>query len=215
MPPELCAVCLTKKAKRYCPGLGKSICPTCCGTEREVSIDCPFDCSYLRDSRRYDEARPAERTDLAFPDIQIGNSFLHEHEQIIAKLSIELLVYALSNPRTTDHDILAALEKLVRTDQTLSSGLFYESVPEDTTQAGIFSAVKKFLDELQHQAQQKGDIRPLKESELLRSLVFLHRLGTVRSNHRARGRAFIDFLRQMVPAAAPAKDEPRLIVHGA
>ncbi|OFV96763.1 MAG: hypothetical protein A3F68_10910 [Acidobacteria bacterium RIFCSPLOWO2_12_FULL_54_10] len=215
MPAELCAVCHAKKAKRHCPGLGKSICPTCCGTEREVSIDCPFECSYLRDSRRYDQARPAERPAFAFPDIEIGDSFLHEHEQLIAKLSIELLVYALSNPRTTDHDILAALEKLVRTYQTLSSGLYYESVPEDHTQAAIFRDVKKFLDELQQQEQQKGAIRPLKESELLRSLVFLHRLGTVRTNRRLRGRAFIDFLRQMFPAAAPTKDEPRLIVPGA
>ncbi|MND03410.1 hypothetical protein D3C83_232100 [compost metagenome] len=56
---------------------------------------------------------------------------------------------------------------------------------------------------------------PLKEGDVIRSLAFLARLAVLRSNQRARGRAFIDFLRQSYPEAATAKpDEPRLIVPG-
>ena len=46
-----CPICQKRKAKRFCPGKDESICPVCCGTEREVTIDCPGDCPYLVASR--------------------------------------------------------------------------------------------------------------------------------------------------------------------
>ena len=208
----LCAICHKKKAKRYCPGLRETICATCCGTEREVTVDCPFDCVYLRESRRYEEEKAGPPPELAFPDIEVGDAFLAEHEQLIGKIGYQLLRYALENPRTTDNDLLGALEKLVRTYQTLSSGIYYESLPEEGGQIGVFREVKKFLDEHQEQERKKGSLAPLRENDLIRALVFLHRLATVRSNRRPRGKAFLDFLRQTYPEAAARKEEPRLIV---
>ncbi|MBI4458950.1 MAG: hypothetical protein HY648_02685, partial [Acidobacteria bacterium] len=206
------AICHKKKAKRYCPGIRASICATCCGTEREVTVDCPFECVYLRESRKYDEEKAGPLPEFAFPEIEVGDPFLVEHEQLIGQIGYQLLRLARENPPTTDNDILEVLGKLVRTYQTLSSGIYYESLPEEAGQAHLFREVKKFLDERQEQERKQGSLTPLRETDLIGSLDFLHRLATVRSNHRPRGRAFIDFLRQTYPEPAAAKEEPRLIV---
>jgi hypothetical protein len=49
---------------------------------------------------------------------------------------------------------------------------------------------------------------------VIRSLAFLSRLAALHSNRRARGRAFIDFLRQSYPESSVPKEESRLIVPG-
>src|SRR2546422_5223162 len=48
----ICPICHKRKAKRFCPARGDSICSVCCGTEREVTIDCPSDCPHLIASRQ-------------------------------------------------------------------------------------------------------------------------------------------------------------------
>lgn len=194
--------------------MSESICSTCCGTEREVKIDCPFDCSYLRESRRYESGRMQPSREMPFPDIEVSDSFLVENEQLIGRIAYHLLQYALENQRTTDADIEGALEKLVRTYQTLVSGIYYESLPEDPGQVGVFRSLQNFFQEQQEEAQKSGGIATLKEADVLRSLVFLDRLATVNSNQRPRGRAFIDFLRQAYPEASSRKEESKLVIPG-
>ena len=50
----LCAICGVRKARRFCPGVRGNICTLCCGTEREVTVDCPLDCEYLQEAHRQD-----------------------------------------------------------------------------------------------------------------------------------------------------------------
>ena len=211
---KLCAICNKRKAKRFCPGMSESICSTCCGTEREVKIDCPFDCSYLRESRRYESGRMQPSREMPFADIEVSDSFLAENEQLIGRIAYHLLQYALENPRTTDAAIEGALEKLVRTYQTLASGIYYESLPEDPGQVGVFRSLQNFFQEHQEKAQKSGGIATLKEADVLRSLVFLDRLATANSNQRPLGRVFIDFLRQAYPEASSRKEESNLVIPG-
>jgi hypothetical protein len=212
---KLCAICHKRKPKRYCPGVQGDICAICCGTEREVTVDCPFDCIYLRESRRYDWKKATPPDSLPFPEIEIGDGFLHEHEQFIGQIGLRLLLYWVENPKTTDADLQGATEKMARTYQTLSSGIYYESLPEEGSQIGVFRDLKAFLDEYQKKLQERGQSASLKESDVIRSLVFLARLATVHSNKRPRSRAFIDFLRQTYPeSAVKKKEESGLIVPG-
>src|SRR5262249_16974412 len=44
--PVSCPICEKRKGARFCPAKGEKICAICCGTEREVTIDCPVHCSY-------------------------------------------------------------------------------------------------------------------------------------------------------------------------
>ncbi len=194
--------------------MSESICATCCGTEREVKIDCPFDCSYLRESRRYESGRMQPSREMPFPDIEVSDSCLAENEQLIGWIGYHLLHYTLENPRTTDADLKGALEKLIRTYQTLSSGIYYESLPEDPGQIGVFRSLQNFFQEHQEKAQKGGGIATLKEADVLRSLVFLDRLATANSNQRPLGRVFIDFLRQAYPEASSRKEESKLVIPG-
>jgi len=190
------------------------ICAICCGTEREVTVDCPLDCIYLRESRRYDLRKPPSPASRPFPEVEIGDSFVAEHDQLIGMIGYELLRYAMENPATTDQDIGGALAGMVRTYETLSSGIYYESLPDQGSQIGVFRALKKFLDELEKKAREQGQLAGMKEGDVIRSLVFLARLAAVQHNQRPRSRAFIDFLRQTFPSASAKKEEPRLIVPG-
>lgn len=210
----LCAICHKKKARRDCPGIRDAICAPCCGAEREVTVDCPLDCVYLREARRHEYERVPPPKELPFPEIEVSDSFLAEHEHLVGQIGFRLLRHALENPKTTDRDLQGAMEKLIRTYETLSSGIYYESLPEEGQQIGVFRDVKKFLDEYQEKDRQRGSPAPLKEEDVIRSLVFLSRLSVVHSNRRARGRAFIDFLRQTFPEKAAPREESRLIVPG-
>src|ERR1019366_9608238 len=118
----LCGICQKKKAKRYCPGVRKQICALCCGTEREVSVDCPFDCPYLRESRRYDFDKAERPASLPFPAVEVDDGFLAEHEQFVGVIGVHLLRSALANPQTTDKDLQGAIQSLVRTYESLVSG---------------------------------------------------------------------------------------------
>ena len=210
----LCAICHTKKARRDCPGIRDAICAPCCGAEREVTVDCPLDCVYLREARRHEYEQIPPPKELPFPEIEVSDGFLAEHEQLIGQIGFRLLRHALENPKTTDHDMQEAMEKLIRTYETLSSGIYYESLPEEGSQIGVFRDLKKFLDEYQEKQRQQGSLTPLREEDVIRSLVFLRRLAALHSNQRVRGRAFIDFLQGTFPETATSKEESRLIVPG-
>jgi len=56
-----CPRCSTRKAKRFCPALGESICSLCCGKLREKEIHCPPGCTFLSKHRSYQEKRIMER----------------------------------------------------------------------------------------------------------------------------------------------------------
>ena len=209
----LCAICHKRKAKRECPGVHGAICPQCCGTEREVTVDCPLDCSYLRESRKHDAERMTAPPEMPYKDVEVPDRFLYDHEQFVGQISIQLLRHYLANPAVTDSELESALDKLIQTYQTRQSGIYYDSVPESGPAAGVFRDVKAFFDEIEKKAQQDASAA-VKDGDIIRALVFLYRLATVRNNHRPRGRAFLSFLRQTFPEIGDVKDESRLIIPG-
>jgi hypothetical protein len=214
----LCAICHKRKAKRECPGVHGAICPQCCGAEREVSIDCPLDCVYLRESRRHDAEKRTPPPEIPYRDIEVPERFLRDYEQVIGGISLRLIRHHLANPAVTDNEVLAGFEKLIQTYQTQQSGIYYDSVPESAIAAGVFREIKSFFEEIEKKAHQQGAVGPgftaLKDGDVIRALVFLYRLATVHHNRRPRGRAFLSFLRQTFPeaATAAAREESRLII---
>ena len=223
MSATLCAICRKRKPKRECPGIHgpdkvEMICPQCCGTEREVSIDCPLDCAYLRESRRHDAERLTALPEIPYRDVEIPDRFLQEYEQVVGGISLRLIRHQIANPTVTDNEILEGLEKLIQTYQTQQSGIYYDSLPEGGPAVGIFREIKSLFEEIEKKAHQQGAVAPgftaLKDGDVIRALVFLFRLATVHHNHRPRGRAFLSFLRQTFPeaAASPAREESRLLI---
>ncbi len=63
-----------------------------------------------------------------FPQIEIGQQFLYEHEHLIMGLSYALAKSAQADRAIMDADLIAALTSMTRKQETLvNSGLHYES----------------------------------------------------------------------------------------
>src|SRR6266403_3194312 len=209
-----CPICWKRKATRYCPAKGEQICPVCCGTEREVTISCPADCTYLIAAHRYeDEHKRAMPADAPFIEERLPQDILHSQQQLMSLLAIQIAKFAGVESTATDPDALAAIAALAGTYKTLQSGLLDERIPELPLQRDLYLALTKFLDEIKKEAAEKGNSSAVKDASVFHVAVFLYRMGTLRSNGRPRSRRFIEFLRGQFPQAEqPQREEPRIIV---
>ena len=183
------------------------ICPVCCGTEREVTIDCPSDCEYLHEARLRDRPVPISEADLPNKDIQVTEDFIRKQEHVVMWLG-NALARVMETRRSVDGDAREGLESLIKTYRTLDSGLIYESRPNNPYAANIQEALKQAIDELRKRITETSGMQTLRDVDVLGSLVFLQRLELQQNNGRRRGRAFFDFLRAYFPLQA----EPPAVV---
>jgi len=210
----ICPICEKRKAARYCPAKGEKICAICCGSEREVTISCPADCAYLLAAHRYeDEHKRAMPEDARFLEERVPQDILHTHQQLLAALAFQIAKFANTQPSTADPDVLRSLAALAGTYKTLQSGLLYEQIPDVPCQRDLYLSLSQFLNEIKQKAAESGNSGALKDLAIFQVLVFLYRMGLLRSNGRPRSRRFIEFLRGQFPQAEELKrEEPRIIV---
>ena len=209
-----CPICQKRKGARFCPAQGERICAVCCGTEREVSIDCPADCPHLISAHRYEDQHPRPiLSDTPLLDVNVPSDTVHTHQQFIAELVFAIAKFCVGQPRATDHDVLAGIQALAETYKTLCTGLYYEKPPDALLPRELYAALTAFLAEAkQRQASQSG-FSGLKDSDIFFVLVFLYRMGLLRTNGRPRSRRYIEFLRSQFPQSQELKrEESRIIV---
>lgn len=197
----LCKLCEKRRARRHCPGAGADICPQCCGTGREITIDCPLDCPFLRDARAHERPAPLAEKDIPNLDIPLKESFVQEHEHEVMALSLAL-ARAMESEKAVDLDAREAIESLVKTYRTLQSGLIYESRPQNPYAARIQERLMEAIEELRESIAEEAGMQMLRDTDVLATLVFLQRLEIQHNNGRLRGRAFFDFLRTYFPEPA-------------
>jgi hypothetical protein len=209
-----CPICEKRKAARFCPAKGEKICAVCCGTEREVTIDCPSDCSYLVAAHRYeDEHRRSLRPDTPLLDEKIPQDIVHTHQQLMVAVAFSIAKFCAVHPDAVDSDVLAAIQALAQTYKTLSSGIIYEKPPQAPLPRELYAALIAFLSEVKKQQAERSSSVGLKDSEVFYLLVFLYRMGLLRTNGRTRSRRFIEFLRGQFPQAPELhREESRIIV---
>jgi hypothetical protein len=209
-----CPICEKRKAARFCPAKGEKICAVCCGTEREVMIDCPSDCSYLVAAHRYeDEHQRSLPADTPLLDEKIPQDIVHAHQQLMAALAFSIAKFCAVQPAAVDTDVLAAIQALAQTYKTLSSGIIYEKPPDALVQRELYAALIAFISEVKKQQAERGNSPALKDLELFYLWVFLYRMGLLRTNGRPRSRRFIEFLRSQFPQSPELKrEESRIIV---
>ena len=211
----ICPICGKRRAERYCPAKGEKICAVDCGTEREVSIDCPSDCAYLIAAHRWEQEhpKPLAEQDMPFHDVSIPGDLIHTRQAVLSGIGYTVLIYGAEQRSLTDADILVATQAVAETYRTLISGIYYEKPPDNPVAAGLYAALAKFLEnEKKHQVEHP-ESPALKDLEVFQLLVFFLRFGRLRSNGRPRTRAFLEFLRAQFPIeAGAAKQEPRIII---
>jgi len=209
-----CPICEKRRAERFCPAKAEKICAVCCGKEREVTIDCPSDCTYLLSAHRYESEHPRDiPADTPLLDETIPQEVLHTHQQLMAALAFSIAKFCAAQPAAVDNDILAAIEALAQTYKTLSSGLIYEKPPQAPLPGELYASLTTFLDEIKKQQAERGASASFKDIEIFYLLVFLYRMGLLRTNGRRRSRLFMEFLRGQFPEAPELKkEESRIIV---
>ena len=191
-----CPICEKRKAKRFCPAKGEKICAVCCGTEREVSIDCPADCPYLIAARKYEDAhrKPVPPEEVPYPDVEFRSDLVHERRVVVSGLAYHILKAAAEH-------------------RTLGSGILYEKPPDAPEGRAIYELLAHFLGEAKKQEAERVGWPALKDSEIFHLLVFLLRVGRHHTNGRPRSRAFLDFLRAQFPRSAELEREaPRIVM---
>jgi hypothetical protein len=183
------------------------ICTLCCGTEREVTVDCPLDCEYLEESRKREKPRSLAGTELPNRDIQVTEKLVHDNQELLAFLTVTLVRSALESPMAVvDSDVREALDGLIRTYRTLQSGVYYESLPANPLAAGIYSSVQNALAEFRHDEPRRLGMTRTRDADVLGILVYFQHFEIDRNNGRRRGRAFLDALRAFYPAASGSAD---------
>jgi hypothetical protein len=206
-----CAICEKRKEKRFCPAVHGRICPQCCGEQREVTLDCPSECVYLQQAREHEKARPIEQLDQTalFPKVEIGQQFLYEQEHLILGLSYALAKSAHVDRAVRDSDLISALTALGKSYETLTnSGLHFEAPVTNLAHQAISAEVQKMIKEYREAEQKHMGYTRLRDSDVLRALVFLLRMAMSRTSGRPRSRAFVDFLSAQFPERQSAITTP-------
>jgi len=192
-----CAICHTRKEKRFCPALHDRICPQCCGEAREVTLDCPSECVYLQQARQYEKPRSLDELDNAafFPQVEVSEQFVYEHEHLLLGLSFGIAKYAREDRALHDQDVIAALTTMAEAQERLvNSGLHYESAPASLAQQGLAAELRKTLDQYREMEKKHRGFSSLRDSEVLRCWVFLLRMALARTSGRPKSRAMLDSL---------------------
>ncbi|MBS1839925.1 MAG: hypothetical protein JST77_03660 [Acidobacteria bacterium] len=209
-----CPVCEKRKEARFCPAKGEKICAVCCGKEREVTMDCPVDCAYLLAAHRYeDEHKRTIPAGTPFLEERIPEGTLHVHQPLMTALAFTIAKTCMSRSAATDPDVLAALTALAESYKTLIAGIYYEKLSDIPAQREIYNALKALLDDLRQKQAAAGTLESLRDQDVFCVVLFLFRMGLLRSNGRPRSRRYIEFLRGQFPQAAELKrEEPRIIL---
>lgn len=197
-----CAICEIRKEKRFCPAVHGRICPQCCGEQREVTLDCPSDCPYLIQARAHEKPRASDQIDPAglFLQVEVPEQFMYEKEHLLMGLTYALAKAARADRSLHDQDIISALSALTKIYERLTtSGLHYEQPLTSESQRQVAAQVESMLKEYREAEQKHVGYSTLRESDILKALVFLVRLAHGRTSGRPRSRAFVEFLFAQFP----------------
>jgi hypothetical protein len=203
-----CAICETRRPRRYCPGVRGDICSWCCGNEREVTVDCPFDCEYLHEARKHEKRPEIDVAAIPNRDIQPGKNFLRDHNEVFAYVCTHIVSTAEETPGLIDFDLRDALESLIRTYRTLQSGVYYESRPVNPLAARIYDAVQEALSEFRKAEVEQLGMTRTRDSDILGVLVIIQRFELDQNNGRRRGRAFLHGLHSLYSPLPEPEDAP-------
>jgi hypothetical protein len=200
-----CRICEKRRPRRYCPGVSGDICAVCCGTQREVTVNCPLDCPYLREARKHDPVPDVDPRQFPNMDIRVDEAFLRRNEPVLLVIASNIARAALETHGTVDSDVKDALDALVRNWRTLQSGLIVDVRPDNLVAARLYAAVQDTVEEVR---KRLGDeAHHVRDSDVLGVLAFLQRMEIQHNNGRRKGRAFIDFLCGFFPTEGVRREE--------
>ncbi len=155
----LCPSCGRRKARRECPALGRTICPVCCGTKRQVEIQCPSDCGYLAAARVHPAAvvRRQQERDVA----RLAPTIQHLTDRQYQLFFLLQTAIARHKPggftRVVDSDVAEAAAALAATLETAARGVIYEHTPQSRLAQSLLTAMKMLLAQIREEGTKVYD----------------------------------------------------------
>ena len=215
-----CAICEVRKEKRFCPAVHGRICPQCCGEQREVTLDCPSDCTYLLQAREHEKPRAADQVDRAglFLQVEVSDQFMYEKEHLLMGLTYALAKAAHADRGLHDQDLISALTVLTKSyERLVNSGLHYEPPITSDAQRRVAAELETMVKEYREAEQKHTGFVSLRDSDVMKALVFLLRLAHGRTSGRPKSRALVEFLFAQFPEkeaalVAPQETASRIIL---
>ncbi|MGH9509675.1 MAG: hypothetical protein ACRD2Q_09330 [Terriglobales bacterium] len=200
-----CAICETRKEKRFCPAVHGKICAVCCGTEREVTLDCPSTCPYLIQARQHERHRSLEAIDPkeVFGEVVISEEAAHRHEPLLAGVLLAVAHWARADRTVNDRDAISALHAQARRYQMLAdSGLHAPASAVGPAQQALAARIDELVTEYRRTEEKHLGYSSLRDRNVFEALVFLLRMAHVRTSGRPRSRAFLDLVFEKFPETA-------------
>jgi hypothetical protein len=193
------------------------ICPACCGTGREETIDCPISCEYLAAAQKHEKKPARDPQMMPGADIELTDEFLRGHEYLIVLVGSAISEAAPGYPNAVDADAEDALEHLSKTWRAMKSGLVYESAPVNPVALAMFDAVKTRVEDIRERIRDADAAQSLPDEAVLGVIVFLQRVAFGLYNGRSRCKAFLVFLSQFYvdmkkEEAEALEEEPRIVL---
>jgi hypothetical protein len=147
-----------------------------------------------------DRDRLALLAQLEIPEVEISEQFLYEREELIIGLSFALAKSARADRALMDRDLITAVSTLAKSYFTMvNSSIIYESPSTNVAHHAVAREIETMVREFREAEQRHAGKTRLRDSDVLRALVFLLRLGVSRTSGRPKSRAFIDFLFAQFP----------------
>jgi hypothetical protein len=169
-----------------------------CATEREVTIDCPSDCPHLVASRNYEASRGSEvdASKVPFAGIRITPETFRAHGGLLDAIALGLCSFAGEHRGLVDSDVIAALQTLAESYQTLAKGIYYEKPLDYRLQHELNTHLEEAIATYKKEDAQRAGVPTLRDETVRDALIFFTQVGGMRTNGRPKGRAYLDFLRR-------------------
>lgn len=168
---KTCPVCEQRRPKRECPALGRTICAVCCGTKRQVEINCPPDCSYLSSARAHPAAAVQRRRerDYAFVLPLVQDLSEKQYRLLLAFQAVILKHADAAIPSPIDTDVRDAAGTLASTLETAQKGIIYEHQTASVPARRIAGELRALLAEIEREhpapALERDAARALRQIE--------------------------------------------------
>jgi len=157
----------------------------------------------LQAGRAYENDRRVPDPELAAAVQHLDKGFIHRYNLILNAVCLTIHEERVTSSWLVDTDVIEVLKSLSATMKTLSSGIYYESMPESGIRASLYRRVKGLLDEFMQPEPHEGLDQALKVSDALNILNFLTLGAIVNSNSRPRSRQYLDMLAEMAKTTEP------------
>jgi hypothetical protein len=163
-------------------------------------------------AREHEKPRSADQIDPAglFLQVEVSDQFMYEKEHLLMGLTYALAKAARADRSLQDQDLIAALFVLSKTyERLVNSGLHYEQPLTSDSQRRAAAEVETMIKEYREAEQKHTGHSSLRDSDVLKALVFLTRLAHGRTSGRPKSRAFGDFLFAQFPEKEAALVAPQ------